>query len=51
MKELFGQPYGEPNPYWAVKGYVDRMYNDGHFVEAVGYIVKRWGVQYGWGVL
>ncbi|GFM79938.1 hypothetical protein PSCICN_06300 [Pseudomonas cichorii] len=43
MKKLFGQPYGASDPYWAVKGYFDRMYNDGYFIEAVGYIVKRWG--------
>lgn len=43
MKELFGQPYGESDPYWAVKGYFDRMYNDGYFVETIGYIVKKWG--------
>ncbi|EKL0662061.1 ribonuclease toxin immunity protein CdiI, partial [Pseudomonas aeruginosa] len=43
MKELFGQPYSESDPYWVVKGYFDRMYDDGYFIEAVGYIVKRWG--------
>ncbi|EPN2885358.1 ribonuclease toxin immunity protein CdiI [Pseudomonas aeruginosa] len=44
MKELFGQPYSESDPYWVVKGYFDRMYDDGYFIEAVGYIVKKWGV-------
>lgn len=43
MRELFGQPYGESDPYWVVKGYFDRMYSDGCFLEAVGYIAKRWG--------
>ncbi|HGW5505760.1 TPA: ribonuclease toxin immunity protein CdiI, partial [Pseudomonas aeruginosa] len=43
VKELFGQPYSESDPYWVVKGYFDRMYDDGYFIEAVGYIVKRWG--------
>lgn len=43
MKELFGQPYSESDPYWIVKGYFDRMYNDDYFIEAVGYMVKRWG--------
>lgn len=43
MKELFGQPYSESDPFWIVKGYFDRMYNDDYFIEAVGYIVKKWG--------
>lgn len=43
MKELFGQPYSESDPFWIVKAYFDRMYNDDYFIEAVGYIVKRWG--------
>jgi len=43
MKELFGQPYSESDPYRVVKGYFDRMYNDDFFIEAVGYMVKRWG--------
>lgn len=43
MKELFGQPYGESDPYWVVKAYFDRMYSDGYFLEALGYIAKRWG--------
>ncbi|WCD82660.1 ribonuclease toxin immunity protein CdiI [Pseudomonas sp. TUM22785] len=43
MKELFGQPYNESDPCWVVKGYFDRMYNDNCFIEAVGYLVRRWG--------
>ncbi|MBH3404649.1 ribonuclease toxin immunity protein CdiI [Pseudomonas glycinae] len=43
MRELFGQPYSQSDPNWIVKGYFDRMYDDGRFIEAVGYIVKRWG--------
>ncbi|KGD99816.1 hypothetical protein JL37_04435 [Achromobacter sp. RTa] len=43
MKELFGQPYDELDPYWVIKGYFDRMYADGYFLEAVGYIVRGWG--------
>ncbi|WP_108097479.1 ribonuclease toxin immunity protein CdiI [Pseudomonas sp. GV071] len=43
MEELFGQPYSESDPYRIVKGYFDRMYNDGCFLEAIGYIVKKWG--------
>lgn len=43
MKELFGQPYVQSEPCWVVKAYFDRMYNDNYFIEAVGYIVKRWG--------
>ena len=43
MKELFGQPYRQSDPYWIVKGYFDRMYDDGRFIEAAGYIVRRWG--------
>lgn len=43
MNELFGQPYDESDPYLAIKGYFDRMYNDGYFVEALGYVVKKWG--------
>ncbi|WP_447755346.1 ribonuclease toxin immunity protein CdiI [Pseudomonas nicosulfuronedens] len=43
MKELFGQPYSDSDPYWIVKGYFDRMYNDDCFLKAVGYIVKKLG--------
>lgn len=43
MKELFGQPYRQSDPYWIVKGYFDRMYDDGRFIEAAGYIARRWG--------
>ncbi|MCX2524898.1 ribonuclease toxin immunity protein CdiI [Larsenimonas rhizosphaerae] len=43
MKDLFGQPYGESDLCWAVKAYFDRMCNDGYFVEAIGYIVKKRG--------
>ncbi|NHR04294.1 ribonuclease toxin immunity protein CdiI [Chromobacterium haemolyticum] len=34
-KELFGQPYDESDPNWVVLAYLDRMYNDGKFIEAI----------------
>lgn len=34
-KELFGQPYNECDPNWVVLAYLDRMYNDGKFIEAI----------------
>jgi hypothetical protein len=43
MKELFGQPYRQSDPDWIIKGYFDRMYDDDRFIEAAGYIVRRWG--------
>jgi hypothetical protein len=46
MKELFGQPYRQSDPYWIVKGYFDRMYDDGRFIEAAGYVVRRWGFSF-----
>ncbi|MGT3350070.1 ribonuclease toxin immunity protein CdiI [Yersinia enterocolitica] len=41
MKELFGQPYDGSDQYWVLKGYFDRMYNDGYFLKAIGYLVER----------
>lgn len=43
MKELFGQPYTDSDPYWIVKGYFDRMYHDGNFIKSLELLVKRWG--------
>ncbi|MBS0057799.1 ribonuclease toxin immunity protein CdiI [Yersinia sp. Marseille-Q3913] len=43
MKELFGQPYDESEPYWVIKGYFDRMYNDDVFLDAVSSLVKKIG--------
>ncbi|WP_145594372.1 ribonuclease toxin immunity protein CdiI [Yersinia aleksiciae] len=43
MKELFGQPYDESDPYWVVKGYFDRMYNDDVFLDAVSSLVTKMG--------
>jgi hypothetical protein len=43
MEELFGQPYDESDPFWIIRAYMDRMYSDGCFLDAVGNIVKRWG--------
>lgn len=43
MNELFGQPYDRQDSYWVIKAYFDRMYDDGRFVEAVEFLVKRWG--------
>jgi len=43
MQELFGQPYERSDFYWVVKGYFDRMYDDGNFIRSIGYIVKRCG--------
>ncbi|BBH12827.1 ribonuclease toxin immunity protein CdiI [Chromobacterium haemolyticum] len=34
-RELFGQPYDGRNPNWVVLAYLDRMYNDGKFIEAI----------------
>ncbi|QOZ84299.1 MULTISPECIES: ribonuclease toxin immunity protein CdiI [Chromobacterium] len=33
--ELFGQPYDECDTNWVVLAYLDRMYNDGKFIEAI----------------
>ncbi|MCL8303074.1 ribonuclease toxin immunity protein CdiI [Pseudomonas mosselii] len=43
MKELFGQPYSDSDPYWVVKGYFDRMYHDGNFIRSIELLVERWG--------
>lgn len=43
MRELFGQPYDDLDPYRVVKGYFDRMYVDGNFIEAANYILNRVG--------
>jgi hypothetical protein len=43
MRVLFGQPYDENNPCWVIMCYMDIMYSDGRFLEAIGYIIKRWG--------
>ncbi|AWH89387.1 ribonuclease toxin immunity protein CdiI [Limnobaculum parvum] len=41
-KELFGQPYSDTDPYWIVKSYFDRMYNDDKFLEAIELLTRRW---------
>lgn len=43
MNELFGQPYDESDPTWPVKGYFDRMYNEGDFLGAIEYVLKGYG--------
>lgn len=43
MKELFGQPYTDLDPYRVVKGYFDRMYHDGDFIKCLELLVKKWG--------
>ncbi|PQQ22258.1 ribonuclease toxin immunity protein CdiI [Photorhabdus hindustanensis] len=40
-QELFGQPYDHSDPHWIVKSYFDRMYNDGHFLEAIELLSKK----------
>lgn len=43
MKQLFGQPYDTSDANWPIKGYFDIVYDDGVFIEAVGYILRKWG--------
>lgn len=43
MKELFDQPDDESDPYWIIKSYFNRMYADGFLLEALGYLVNKWG--------
>ncbi|MFV3329996.1 ribonuclease toxin immunity protein CdiI [Pseudomonas sp. NY15437] len=43
MKELIGQPYSDSDPYWAVKGYFDRIFHDGNFITSLELLVRKWG--------
>jgi len=43
MSKLFGPPYDESDAHWPVKGYFDRIYDDGCFVEAIEYVAKKIG--------
>lgn len=40
-KKLFWQPYENSDPHWIIKSYFDRMYGNGLFIQAIGYMAGK----------
>lgn len=40
-KYLFELPYDRTEPGWTIRSYFDLIYNEGHFLDAVGNIINK----------